>query len=389
VTTRALQKRRVRIAPNLYQRPADGKFEAGLSIHGRWTMKTLKARTKTEARKELAQLQAKAATQEQQREQQSCAVATVTAAWLESFALQVARGERSARTLDHYRSNFRCHVEPHFGSSDLAAIGPDEIVAFYDTLRRQGKSPYVLRACNDVLSRIFKFAIRRGLIETSAVAKLEPGERPRPRKAEQRILTHGEIKALLHHAEGDAFDLIALHLFTGMRQGEILGLRWGRVDFDAGVIYVREQLQRPRDGEQPTVNRPKTPASVRDVVLLPQLAAALARRRLAASFSNDNDFVFSAGPETPIHYSRANRLLRQAVTSAEIPHLKSHDFRHTYASHLIIDLGLDVEQVRGQLGHAKASITSDKYTHLFDRARHGNALREQMAQSAFGALLHP
>jgi hypothetical protein len=194
----------VRVAPKLYQRPSDRKFEAGLSINGRWTMKTLKARTKTEARKELAQLQATAATQEQQREQQSSSVATVTAAWLESFALQVARGERGARTLDHYRSNFRCHVEPHFGSSDLAAIGPDEIVAFYDALRRQGKSPYVLRACNDVLSRIFKFAIRRGLIETSAVAKLEPGERPRPRKAEQRILTHREIKALLHHAEGDA-----------------------------------------------------------------------------------------------------------------------------------------------------------------------------------------
>jgi len=381
------RKRRVRVAPNLYRRPSDGKFEAGLTINGRWTMKTLSARTTAAAKLELAQFRIDAFAAEPEAAK-PVTIGSVAGDWLESFELQVAAGERKPRTLDHYRSNWRCHIENSFASRLITEISPDDIVRLLNELRAGGKSPHVLRAVTDVLSRIFKFAVRRGLIESCPVAKLERGERPRAPRKQQRILTHEEITALLAAAEGDSFDLIAIHLYTGMRQGEILGLPWSNVDFSSGLITVKQQLQRPRSGRGAEIAPTKTGAGTRTVVLLPQLGSILAARRLRSPFSDDEDFLFATGPTTPTHYSRANRLLAHAVQVAGIRHVSSHDFRHTYASHLIIDLRLDVVQVQRQLGHAKASITSDTYAHLFDEARHADVIRTQMAESSFAALLH-
>ena len=174
-----------------------------------------------------------------------------------------------------------------------------------------------------------------------------------------------------------------------MRQGEILGLTWKQVDFDAGVIHVREQLQRPRDGQPARLAPLKTSESRRDVTMLPQLSSLLAKRKLASVFSGDDDFIFAAGPSEAIHYSRANRLLHSAAEAAGIDRFKSHDFRHTYASHLIVSLGEDIKTVQKELGHAKASITSDVYAHLFDQARHRDELRDRLAVSEYASLLGP
>jgi integrase len=80
-------------------------------------------------------------------------------------------------------------------------------------------------------------------------------------------------------------------------------------------------------------------------------------------------------------------LLKKTVEAAAIAHVRSHDLRHTYASHLVVDLRLDVVQVQRQLGHSRPSITTDIYTGLIDPARHAEQLRQMMASSEFGALL--
>ena len=78
-----------------------------------------------------------------------------------------------------------------------------------------------------------------------------------------------------------------------------------------------------------------------------------------------------------------------AIDAGVWPTLRMHDLRHTFASHLIVDLGVDVAQVSRILGHAQITTTLNIYTHLFDRARHARELRTQMADSAFAALLEP
>jgi integrase len=133
---------------------------------------------------------------------------------------------------------------------------------------------------------------------------------------------------------------------------------------------------------------------VRDIPLLPQLAALLKRHKLASSHSGEHDFVFATALGMPLGYRNVERRgLRRAAEKARLnpegqPPLRIHDLRHTFASHLIVDLKLDVAQVSRILGHARPSITLDTYTHLFDQAAHAADIRERMATSEFGRLLH-
>ncbi len=132
----------------------------------------------------------------------------------------------------------------------------------------------------------------------------------------------------------------------------------------------------------------KTDKSRRDVVLLPQLGRLLREHKLASRYSSDADFVFVTESGSPMYFRNVSRRgLDKATKDAGIASLRFHDLRHTFASHLILDLGLDVAQVSRQLGHASPSITLNVYTHLFDRARHHEDIRSKMESSTFGRLL--
>jgi integrase len=189
--------------------------------------------------------------------------------------------------------------------------------------------------------------------------------------------------------------LVETALFSGLRISELLGLTWADIDFAAGLIRVRMQLSRPHRGEPARRVAPKTPASVREVPLVPQLSDRLAARRRATLFAAPADWVFATSRGTPFgERNVARRILKKAADDARLNDdgralLRFHDLRHTFASHLIVDLGLDVAQVSRILGHASITITLDVYTHLFDDARHAREIRHRMAESGFAALLSP
>jgi integrase len=139
--------------------------------------------------------------------------------------------------------------------------------------------------------------------------------------------------------------------------------------------------------------RLKTPAAVREIPLLPQFGQLLKQHKLASAHSGDSDYVFCTALGTPLGARNVERRgLRRAAELAELnepeqPRFRVHDLRHTFASHLIVDLKLDIAQVSRILGHARPSITLDVYTHLFDRAAHAAEIRERMAGSEFGRLI--
>jgi len=131
---------------------------------------------------------------------------------------------------------------------------------------------------------------------------------------------------------------------------------------------------------------------VRDVPLLPQLAAVLRQHKRTSRFTAGRDYVFATGRGTPfLHHNVSKRVLRRAARDAGLDQpgrrVRFHDLRHTFASHLIIDIRLDVVQVSRILGHARTSMTLDTYAHLFEQARHGNDVRAELARSDFAALL--
>jgi integrase len=386
----AASHKRVRVAPNLYQR-GDGRYVAGLTVDGRWTMKTLGARTKREAKLELARLQADAARTGLRAVEPELelviAVAQVTEEFLRRFEAQVGSGERSPRTLDHYAWTLRSYLVPAWGGRDVRSVSPDDVVSLSQRLREDGRGPSVLKAVEETASRLFSFALRRGYVESNPVAKLERGERARVTNDDTRVLTHDEIRRLLDAAEG-SFEvaLLGVLLYAGLRQGEVLGLRWREIDSEHGLIRLQQQLQRPRGG-RPSMLAPLKMHSTREVVLVPQLGSRLRELRLASINSQDEDFVFADLNGSPVHYSRMNRMLKRLAATAGVERVTSHVFRRTFASHLIIEQGLDAVRVQRQLGHSRASVTLDRYAFLFEQARHANELRESIGASPYGALL--
>jgi integrase len=134
-----------------------------------------------------------------------------------------------------------------------------------------------------------------------------------------------------------------------------------------------------------------------DLAYGPLLAAAAGGSAQAAQVglphSAASDFVFATALGTPLGYRNVERRgVTRAAKEAGLnqdgaPPLRVHDLRHTFASHLVVDLKLDVAQVSRILGHARPSITLDTYTHLFDQEAHANNIRERMAKSLFGSIL--
>ena len=134
---------------------------------------------------------------------------------------------------------------------------------------------------------------------------------------------------------------------------------------------------------------------MRDVPLVAQLTRLLSAHRQRSRFARGADWVFATARGTPYGHRNVSRpCLGRAAQLAGLnddgwPPLRFHDLRHTFASHLIIDLGLDPAQVSRMLGHARITITLDIYTHLFEDARHAHDIRTRMAASPFAALLKP
>ena len=320
---------------------------------------------------------------------------TVAGRWLERFEAKVAAGERHPRTLEAHRYHLDRHLLPELGRRQIASITVDDVAELLHRLRGKACSAKTSASALATLESVMRFARRRGWIVADPVERLGHDERPRPERRRQRVLGRAEIERLLAVCSPRDRLMVATVLYTGLRISELLGLVWDDVDFDAGVIHVRAQLSRAHRGAPARRVPPKTVASVRDIPLVAQLARLLAAHKQASRFARGDDWVFATARGTPYgHRNVSRRCLGRAAQLAALnddgwPPLRFHDLRHTFASHLIIDLGLDVAQVSRILGHARITATLDIYTHLFEDARHARDIRTRMAASPFARLLEP
>jgi integrase len=312
--------------------------------------------------------------------------------WLERYQGRVDRGERRVRTLEIHSYYLKRHLLPLVGSRLIREITVADIAELLDRLRERGCAEKTVAGALGTLNNVMRFAVRNSWIADSPVEKLERCERPRPERHPQRALGREEIFRLLAHCLPAYRDLVATALYTGMRLSELLGLTWDDVDLDRGCVHVRAQLSHAHIGSLARRVAPKTRAAVRQIPLTPQLSALLRDRRLAAARGAGGDWVFSTRKGTPLSQRNVQRsALHYAADAAGLrldgARLRFHDLRHTFASHLIIDLGVDVIQVSRMLGHASPSTTLNIYAHLFDDARHAADVRARMARSAFAGLL--
>jgi integrase len=380
----------VRVKRGIY-RQKNGKYAVCVRVDGRARFRPLEAATLVEALRQREALQ-RAGQLGDLPLSPRLTFAEVAGRRLAEFEAKVTAGERRDRTLDLYRSQLFRHLLPRLGRRRLALLTADDVGAVARELQADGLSPWTVKRILGALSCVFTFALRRGYISAHPFDRLERDERPHPLRSDQRVLTQTELVRLFAACPRRYRPLLLTGAYTGMRLSEVLGLSWDDVDFAAGVIHVRHQLARGRRGVPPHRIPPKTRASVREIPLLPQLAAVLRQHKRSYRFDGGLDYVFATSHGTAfLHHNVSKRVLRRAATGAGLDRpgrrVRFHDLRHTFASHLVIDIRLDVVQVSRILGHARTSMTLDTYTHLFEEARHGADLRAELAKSDFANLL--
>jgi integrase len=233
-------------------------------------------------------------------------VSEVAEDFLAMFESLVAAGEKSERTLEVYRQRYHTHLDKPLGRVAIQKLTAAHVSRLLAELRRSGKSSWTIVGIYRLLSVIVNHALSRGLINESPLKRLSRTERPTARNATRaRLLTDEQIDALLDHALPTYQPLLATAAFTGMRQSELLGLRWSDVDFDARVIRVRHQLTRATSTSPAQLKALKSDAAERDIYLLPRLAARLKTHReqaFARGHAKPTDYVFATHTGTPMYY---------------------------------------------------------------------------------------
>jgi hypothetical protein len=381
--------KRKRVERGIY-RQENGTYGVYLLVAGKPRFKTIGAKL-GEARRRRDLLSAKAQRGELLAPTHMT-FAELAESWIEGFAAQVAAEERSERTLENYRYHLDHHLLPAFGSRRLNEITTDDCARLVASLRGRGLAAKTIAGALVPLGRV--------------LARSPPRlhrRQPAPVSGGERAPAHYPARAARAHARANlqASARLPPRLPTLHRQRPLqrhAPLRAAGAHLGRGRPrrrpYPRALPALARAGRQARPpGTPEDPSAVRDIPLLPQLAALLKRHKLASPHSGAQDYVFATAFGTPLGYRNVERRgLRRAAEIAGVnlegqAPLRVHDLRHTFASHLIVDLKLDVAHVSRILGHARPSITLDTYTHLFDQAAHAANIRELMAESLFGRLL--
>lgn len=262
---------------------------------------------------------------------------------------------RKKATVEAYRSWNRVHFEPFFGPATIDRIDRRLIESFDADLAGKALSPKSRRNALGILHSVFDFAIREGWASRNPIKDIE---RPQLGGADPdiRFLTIEEVEALLRAVpDGDLGQVErALYLtaaMTGMRQGELLALRWTDVDWAAARIRVRRNFVRGEFGT------PKSKRSSRSVPLASRVARELDLLHQTTAYQADEDLVF-AHPHTgkPFDRSRLLKRFKAAVRSAEVRDVRFHDLRHTFGTRMAAQ-GVPMRTLQEMLGHRDFKTT--------------------------------
>ncbi len=280
------------------------------------------------------------------------------------------------KTAERYRELLENQIKPHIGDIALQKLKPADVERWHATLtvqgRRDGKGGLSARTighAHRLLSKALKEGMRHDLVGRNAAAMEPP---PKVEGDEVIVLDSDQVKSMVEKLQGRAMYPKAITaLFTGIRRGELLALRWTRVDLDAAIIKVREAIEQTKKHGL-RIKVPKTKNSVRDVTLPDIVVSALRdlrRRQLEERIAlglgrlSDDTLLFPRLDGTHQSPRAFSKDWADVAGSIGLP-VTFHALRHTHASHLI-DAGIDVVKISRRLGHASPTVTLKIYAHLF------------------------
>lgn len=293
--------------------------------------------------------------------------------WLEN----TARHNLEASTIETYKIYIEKRIKPILGNMLLKDLRPRDVQRMINTIEKQGKSARTIEQTWAILSGALKQAEQWEMIPRNVATLVK---KPTVRKKEQKHLTPEQAEKFLKHIAGTRFEaLLTAALSLGLRQGEVLALQWDDVDFEERTIYVRHSLQRiykdGADKREYVLKAPKTDSSIRllaaPAIVMASLrahaAAQEAERKKAGDKWQDNNLVFCTPVGRPFNRHWIRKQFYALLEKAELPEMRFHDLRHSYASFLIA-LKVPEKQIADQMGHAQISTTMDIYGHILKKA---------------------
>ncbi|QYJ15172.1 Tyrosine recombinase XerC [Rubrobacter xylanophilus DSM 9941] len=328
------------------------------------------AKTKTEARRALRQAMADA-----DRGLIFDAEGLKVGEYLDRWLADSVNGTVRTTTFERYEQITRVHLKPTLGQLKLKALTPAHVRGLYKE-KLKTLSPRTVQYIHVTLHKALSQAVMDGLIPRNATEAVKP---PQVRREEIRPLTPDQVKALLDAASGDRLEaLYVLAVHTGLRQGELLALRWDDVDLESGTLQVRRTLSMTKDG--PAFTAPKTAGSRRSVKLTNASAEALRghlKRQLAemdkaGSLWRAGEYdglIFASETGMPLdRRDLTTRRFKPLLRRAGLPQIRFHDLRHTCAT-LLLSRNVNPKIVSEMLGHATIAITLDTYSHVLPNMR--------------------
>ena len=293
----------------------------------------------------------------------------LTESWL---PMQQARLRPS--TLDDYRRKIELHVLPVLGAIELQELDVARLDRLYADLLDHGGpgarplAPKTVRNIHVIIRKALRDATRKRLVARNVALDADPPRVPGPGEREMATWDPDELKLFLRaispHRLGAAYVLAAS---TGMRRGEVLGVRWSDLDLDRRTVAVRHTIV--NIAYTVTVSEPKTARGRRTITLDPSTVAVLRNhhriqldeRATAGADYQDRDLVFASPTGQAIHPDLFSQTFERTVKRVGLRRVRLHDLRHTYAT-LALRAGVDAKTVSMRLGHSTVAFTLDVYT---------------------------
>ncbi|MHB8441097.1 MAG: tyrosine-type recombinase/integrase [Candidatus Tyrphobacter sp.] len=305
-------------------------------------------------------------------------VAALAQRWLDSAEHRV-----TARTYAFYAAHVRLYITPSLGSLRAEQLRPAHVEAALAAWRhgkRNDKEQGSLSARTvahvfNTLRTLLRWGVKMGMLVRNVADAVES---PRYERKEMRSLESTGIAKLLKAAQGrDLQAVIAVAIGTGLRRGELLGLRWSDIDLVARRLTVRRSVETVKGVTR--TKPPKTARSARTIALPPFVVEVLrdeyARQELLrGSAPDENAWVFVRGDGSPWEPGAFSLAFARFVKSAKLPHVRFHDLRHSFGT-LALASGVDLQTVSRALGHESVAITSRIYLHAVDALQADAAAR--------------
>lgn len=263
----------------------------------------------------------------------------------------------SPTTYESYKRNIDKHIIPLLGDIKLQKLKPLHLQSFYNNRLEYGLSKKSVLYLHRIIHKALNQALKWQLVALNVANNVDA---PKPDKYIATILTPEQVTSLINSVQNTNIYLpVIITISTGMRRGEILGLKWENIDIENSTIRITQSLVRTEKGLE--ILSPKTKTSNRTISIPPTLKNILLeyKAKTTCKFVCYNEFDELIKPEY------LNHKLKQILEDNNLPNIRFHDLRHTHAS-LLLSQGVQPKVISERLGHSNISITMDLYSHVYD-----------------------